>query len=304
MTKKFENGGRRMPPWLIEIAIEPVSPADHQKLGVALEALVADDSTLAVTTDRESGQALLKGMDERHLDASIDRLRRACGFDIAVGAPQVAFRERPTRRVEVAHTHKKTYGPKGEFAVVRIVVEPTEPDAGYVFESKTVGGAVPEEYIPGVEKGLESVLTSGVVAGYPVVDVRVQLIDGKYHDVDSSPWAFEIAARAALREALQKAGSVLLEPIVLVEVVMPEDCADSVIGSLNARRGQVLGHDMRGNANVVNARVPLMNMFGYANDLCAMSRGRATFTVQFDHYAPARLPDNDPPFRPAIGMRA
>jgi elongation factor G len=218
----------------------------------------------------------------------------------------VAFRERVTKRAEVKYTYKKQTGGTGQFAEVSIVVEPNEPGAGYVFESKIVGGAVPNEYIPGVEKGLNGVLGSGVVAGFPVVDVKVQLVDGKYHDVDSSVLAFEIAARAAFREALQKGKSVLLEPIMKVEVVTPENYTGLIVGDLNLRRGQIQGQDMRVNANVINAMVPLMNMFGYVNNLCSMSQGRATFTMQFDHYAEAspNINNDDPPFRPAIGMRS
>jgi elongation factor G len=272
---------------VIEIAIEPKSKADQEKLGVALAKLAAEDPSFRVSTDQESGQTILKGMGELHLDIKVDILKRTYKVDANIGAPQVAFRERPTRRVEHDYTHKKQSGGSGQFAAIKIVVEPNEPGKGYEFESKVVGGAVPKEYIPGVEKGLESVLTSGVVAGFPVVDVKVQLIDGKYHDVDSSALAFEIAARAAFREALQKAKSVLLEPIMKVEVVTPEDYTGSVIGDLNSRRGQIQGQDMRGNANVINAMVPLMNMFGYVNNLRSMSQGRATFTMQFDHYAEA-----------------
>jgi elongation factor G len=304
MTVKSEYAGHRAPPWLIEIAIEPSLMVDQQKLGVALATLVADEPTLAVATDHESGQTILKGMDESHLDASIDSLRRICGFNVRVGAPQVAFRERPTRRVEVEYIHKKTYGPKGEFAAVKIVVAPNAPGAGYVFISKISDSVVPEEYIPGVEKGLSSVLTSGVVAGFPVVDLKVELVDGKYHDVDSSVRAFEVASRAAFREALQKAGSVLLEPIMKVEVMTPEDCIGAIIGDLNRRRGRIQGQDMRGNASLIAATVPLMKMFGHVPALRAVSRGRATFAMQFDHYAPAPPNDNGPPFRPAVGMRA
>jgi len=272
---------------VIEIAIEPKSKADQEKLGVALAKLAAEDPSFRVSTDQESGQTILKGMGELHLDIKVDILKRTYKVDANIGAPQVAFRERPTKRVEHSYVHKKQSGGSGQFAALTIVVEPNERGKGYEFESKVVGGAVPKEYIPGVEKGLESVLTSGVVAGFPVVDVKVQLIDGKYHDVDSSALAFEIAARAAFREALQKAKSVLLEPIMKVEVVTPEDYTGSVIGDLNSRRGQIQGQDMRGNANVINAMVPLMNMFGYVNNLRSMSQGRATFTMQFDHYAEA-----------------
>jgi elongation factor G len=272
---------------VIEIAIEPKSKADQEKLGIALAKLAAEDPSFRVSTDHESGQTILKGMGELHLDIKVDILKRTYKVDANIGAPQVAFRERPTRRVEHNYVHKKQSGGSGQFAAVTIVVEPAEPGAGFQFDSKVVGGAVPKEYIPGVEKGIESVLTSGVVAGFPVVDVKVDLIDGKYHDVDSSALAFEIASRAAFREALQKAKSVLLEPIMKVEVVTPEDYTGSVIGDLNSRRGQIQGQDMRGNANVINAMVPLMNMFGYVNNLRSMSQGRATFTMQFDHYAEA-----------------
>ena len=244
-------------------------------------------------------------MGELHLDIKVDILRRTYKVDANIGAPQVAFRERVTKRAEVKYTHKKQTGRTGQFAEVSIVVEPNEPGKGYEFESKIGGGAVPKEFIPGVEKGIGSVLSCGVVAGFPVVDVRVQLVDAKYHDVDSSARAFEIASRAAFRDALQKGKSVLLEPIMKVEVVTPEDCIGSVIGDLNSRCGQIQDQGMRGNANVVNAMVPLMQMFGYVNNLRSMSQGRATFRMQFDHYAPIPpSPEDDPPFRPAIGMRA
>ena len=272
---------------VIEIAIEPKSKADQEKLGVALAKLAAEDPSFRVSTDQESGQTILKGMGELHLDIKVDILKRTYKVDANIGAPQVAFREKITKPAEVDYTHKKQTGGTGQFARVKFIVEPTEPGAGFQFESKIVGGAVPKEYIPGVEKGLQSVMTSGVVAGFPVVDVKVSLIDGAYHDVDSSALAFEIASRAAFRDALQKGKSVLLEPIMKVEVVTPEDYTGSVIGDLNSRRGQIQGQDMRGNANVINAMVPLMNMFGYVNNLRSMSQGRATFTMQFDHYAEA-----------------
>ncbi len=275
---------------VIEIAIEPKSKADQEKLGVALAKLAAEDPSFRVSTDHESGQTILKGMGELHLDIKVDILKRQYKVDANIGAPQVAFREKITKTAEVDYTHKKQTGGTGQFARVKIVVEPTEPGKGFEFESKIVGGNVPKEYIPGVEKGLNSVLNSGVVAGFPVVDVKVSLIDGAYHEVDSSALAFEIASRAALREALQKGKSVLLEPIMKVEVVTPEDYTGSVIGDLNSRRGQIQGQDMRGNANVIDAMVPLMNMFGYVNNLRSMSQGRATFTMQFDHYA--ELPAN------------
>jgi elongation factor G len=269
---------------VIEIAIEPKSKADQEKLGVALAKLVAEDPSFRVTTDQESGQTILKGMGELHLEIKVDILKRSYKVDANIGAPQVAYREKITKRITVDYTHKKQTGGSGQFARVKIVAEPLPPAGGFEFENEVVGGTVPKEYIPGVEKGLESVLGSGVLAGFPVVDLKVTLIDGAYHDVDSSALAFEICARAALREALQKGSPVLLEPIMKVEVVTPEDYTGSVIGDLNSRRGQIQGQDMRGNANVVNAMVPLANMFGYVSNLRSMSQGRATFTMQFDHY--------------------
>jgi elongation factor G len=275
---------------VIEIAIEPKSKADQEKLGVALAKLAAEDPSFRVSTDQESGQTILKGMGELHLDIKVDILKRTYKVDANIGAPQVAFREKITQRVEHGYTHKKQTGGSGQFAQIKIIAEPTQPGAPFEFENEIIGGAVPKEFIPGVEKGLESVLGSGVVAGFPVVDLKVTLIDGKYHDVDSSALAFEICARQCLKEALQMAKPVLLEPIMKVEVVTPEDYTGSVIGDLNSRRGQIQGQDMRGNANVINAMVPLMNMFGYVNNLRSMSQGRATFTMQFDHYS--ELPAN------------
>ena len=275
---------------VIEIAIEPKSKADQEKLGVALAKLAAEDPSFRVSTDQESGQTILKGMGELHLDIKVDILRRTYKVDANIGAPQVAYRERISKPVTVDYTHKKQTGGTGQFAQVKIVAEPLPAGTGFMFENEIVGGAVPKEYIPGVEKGLESVLGAGILAGFPVVDIKVTLIDGRYHDVNSSALAFEIASRAALREALQKGGSVLLEPIMKVEVVTPEDYTGSVIGDLNSRRGQIQGQDMRGNANVINAMVPLANMFGYVNNLRSMSQGRATFTMQFDHYE--QVPNN------------
>jgi elongation factor G len=269
---------------VIEIAIEPKSKADQEKLGVALAKLVAEDPSFRVTTDQESGQTILKGMGELHLDIKVDILKRTYKVEANIGAPQVAYREKITRAVTHEYTHKKQTGGSGQFAQIKIIAEPLPAGGGFVFENEVVGGTVPKEYIPGVEKGLESVLGSGVLAGFPVVDLKVRLIDGKYHDVDSSALAFEICARACLREALQKGAPVLLEPIMKVEVVTPEDYTGSVIGDLNSRRGQIQGQDRRGNANVINAMVPLANMFGYVSNLRSMSQGRATFTMQFDHY--------------------
>jgi len=272
---------------VIEIAVEPKSKADQEKLGIALSKLAAEDPSFRVSTDQESGQTILKGMGELHLDIKVDILKRTYKVDANIGAPQVAYRERLTKRVEIDYTHKKQTGGTGQFARVIIIFEPNEPGAGNVFESKIVGGAVPKEYIPGVEKGINSVMGSGILAGFPVVDVKATLIDGGFHDVDSSVLAFEIASRAAFREALQKGASVLLEPIMKVEVVTPEDYVGSVIGDLNSRRGQIQGQDMRANAVVIDAMVPLANMFGYVNTLRSMSQGRANYTMQFDHYEQA-----------------
>ena len=270
---------------VIEIAIEPKSKADQEKLGVALAKLVAEDPSFRVTTDQESGQTIIKGMGELHLDIKVDILKRTYKVDANIGAPQVAYREKITRTATVDYVHKKQTGGHGQFAKVKIVAEPGAPGSGFAFENDVVGGAVPKEFIPAVEKGLEGQMSSGVLAGFPVVDVKVSLVDGDSHEVDSSAMAFEIAARAAMREALQKGGPVLLEPVMKVEVVTPEDYTGSVIGDLNSRRGQIQGQDMRGNANVITAMVPLANMFSYVNNLRSMSQGRATFTMQFDHYA-------------------
>src|ERR1700691_3370594 len=269
---------------VIEIAIEPKSKADQEKLGVALAKLAAEDPSFRVSTDQESGQTILKGMGELHLDIKIDILRRTYKVDANIGAPQVAYREKLTRRVEIDEVHKKQTGGTGQYAKVSIIFEPNTPGAGNVFESKIVGGAIPKEFIPGVEKGINSVMGSGILAGFPVVDVKATLIDGGYHDVDSSVLAFEICARAAFRRALREGHSVLLEPIMKVEVTTPEDYTGSVMGDLLGRRGQVQGQDMRGNAVVINAMVPLANMFSYVNQLRSMSQGRANYTMQFDHY--------------------
>jgi elongation factor G len=270
---------------VIEIAVEPKTKGDQEKLGVALSRLAAEDPSFRVSTDQESGQTILKGMGELHLDIKVDILRRTYKVDVAVGQPQVAYRETITRSINHAYTHKKQSGGSGQFAHVEFDISPSGVGKGNHFEAKIVGGAVPKEYIPGVEKGYESVLTSGPLIGFPVVDVTVQLVDGKYHDVDSSALAFEIATRAGLREAFRMAGPVLLEPIMKVEVVSPEEYLGSVIGDINSRRGQIIGTDTRGNAQVVNAMVPLANMFGYVNQLRSMSQGRAQYTMQFDHYA-------------------
>ncbi len=272
---------------VIEMAIEPKSKGDQEKMAIALGKLAAEDPSFRVSTDQESGQTIIKGMGELHLDIKVDILKRTHKVEVNVGAPQVAYRETITRSVDHDYTHKKQSGGSGQFARIKFTVQPNEPGKGFEFESKIIGGTVPKEYIPGVEKGLESVIGSGPLAGFPVVDVKVTLTDGAYHEVDSSAIAFEIAARQGLREAFQKkeAGAVLLEPIMKVEVVTPEDFTGSVIGDLNSRRGQIQGQDMRGNANVVNAMVPLANMFGYVNTLRSFSQGRASFSMSFDHYA-------------------
>jgi elongation factor G len=269
---------------VIEIAVEPKSKADQEKMGLALARLAAEDPSFRVETDIESGQTIMKGMGELHLDILVDRMRREFKVEANIGAPQVAYRETISREAEIDYTHKKQTGGTGQFARVKLVITPVEPGVGYSFESKIVGGAVPKEYIPGVEKGIKSVMDSGPLAGFPVIDFKVALIDGAFHDVDSSVLAFEIASRAAMREGLKKAGAKLLEPIMKVEVVTPEEYTGGIIGDLTSRRGMVQGQDTRGNANVINAMVPLANMFGYINNLRSMSSGRAVFTMLFDHY--------------------
>ncbi len=275
---------------VIEVAVEPKTKADQEKMGMALNRLAQEDPSFRVTTDPESGQTIIKGMGELHLEIIVDRMKREFKVEANVGAPQVAYRETITRRAEVDYTHKKQTGGSGQFARVKIVLEPLDPGTGFEFDSKVVGGSVPKEYIPGVEKGLRSVLDNGVLAGFPIIDLKVTLIDGAYHEVDSSALAFEIASRAAFREGAQKAAPKLLEPIMKVEVVSPEDYVGGVIGDLTSRRGQILGQEMRGNATVINSMVPLANMFGYVNTLRSMSQGRAQFTMQFDHYA--QVPQN------------
>jgi elongation factor G len=275
---------------VIEIAVEPKTKADKEKMGIALARLAAEDPSFRVETDFESGQTIMKGMGELHLDILVDRMKREFKVEANIGAPQVAYRETIGHETEHTYTHKKQSGGSGQFAEVKLVISPTQPGEGYSFESRIVGGAVPKEYIPGVEKGIKSVMDSGPLAGFPVIDFKVALIDGKFHDVDSSVLAFEIASRMCMREGLRKAGAKLLEPIMKVEVVTPEEYTGGVIGDLTSRRGMVQGQDSRGNANVINAFVPLANMFGYINTLRSMSSGRAQFTMQFDHYEP--VPQN------------
>jgi len=270
---------------VIEIAIEPKTKADQEKMGIALNRLAAEDPSFRVKSDEESGQTIIAGMGELHLDIIVDRMKREFKVEANIGQPQVAYRETITRSAEIDYTHKKQSGGAGQFARVKIIFEPHEGD-DFQFESKIVGGAVPKEYIPGVQKGIDSVMGSGPLAGFPMLGVKATLVDGAYHDVDSSVLAFEIAARAAFREGAQKAGAQLLEPIMKVEVVTPEDYVGDVIGDLNSRRGQISGTEARGIATVVNANVPLANMFGYVNSLRSMSQGRAQYTMQFDHYEP------------------
>jgi elongation factor G len=275
---------------VIEIAVEPKTKNDQEKMSQGLARLAAEDPSFRVETDLESGQTIMKGMGELHLDILVDRLKREFKVEANIGAPQVAYRETIGHEIEHTYTHKKQSGGSGQFAEVKLVISPTEPGEGYSFESKIVGGAVPREYIPGVEKGIKSVMDSGPLAGFPVIDFKVALIDGKFHDVDSSVLAFEIAARMAMREGLRKAGAKLLEPIMKVEVVTPEEYTGSIIGDLTSRRGMVQGQDTRGNAIAIACMVPLANMFGYINNLRSMSSGRAQFTMQFDHYDP--VPQN------------
>ncbi|GHC75985.1 elongation factor G [Limoniibacter endophyticus] len=276
---------------VIQIAIEPKTKGDQEKMGLALNRLAAEDPSFRVKSDTESGQTIIAGMGELHLDILVDRMKREFKVEANVGAPMVAYRETITRSVEQDYTHKKQSGGTGQFARVKIIFEPNTPDENgevkdFAFESKIVGGAVPKEYIPGVQKGIESVMSSGPVAGYPMQGVKATLIDGAFHDVDSSVLAFEIAARAAFREAAGKAGAQLLEPIMKVEVVTPEEYVGTIIGDLSGRRGIVQGQEMRGNAIVVNAMVPLANMFKYIDTLRSSSQGRAQYTMQFDHYEP------------------
>jgi elongation factor G len=270
---------------VIEIAVEPKTKADHDKMSTALQRLAAEDPSFRVASDPESGQTVIKGMGELHLEIIVDRMKREFSVDANIGAPQVAYRETISKAVDIDYTHKKQTGGAGQFARVQIHFEPLEPGGGFEFESKVFGGSVPREYIPGVQKGISDSRESGILAGFPVIDFKATLFDGASHDVDSSVMAFELAARAAFREAMQKAGPKLLEPMMKVEVVTPEDYMGDIIGDLNSRRGNVTSMDQRGNARVINALVPLANMFGYINTLRSSSQGRAQFTMQFDHYA-------------------
>jgi len=269
---------------VIEVAIEPKTKADQEKMGMALVRLAQEDPSFRVSTDQESGQTILKGMGELHLEIKVDILKRTYKVEANVGAPQVAYRETLSKPVTVDYTHKKQTGGSGQFARVKLEFEPLPPGSGFVFENDVVGGSVPKEFIPAVEKGLKAQKESGLLAGFPVIDFQARLIDGAYHEVDSNALTFDIAARAAFRELASKGAVKLLEPVMKVEVVTPEDFLGGVIGDLNSRRGQVQGTDSRGNAQVVTAMVPLANMFGYINTLRSMSQGRAQYSMQFDHY--------------------
>jgi elongation factor G len=270
---------------VIEIAVEPKTKVDQEKMGQALARLAAEDPSFRVASDEESGQTIIKGMGELHLDIIVDRMKREFGVEANIGAPQVAYRETIRSEIDVDYTHKKQSGGSGQFARIKVTFEPLPPGSGYEFTSKVVGGNVPKEFIPGVEKGFKSSLETGPLAGFPVTDLKINLYDGASHDVDSSVMAFEIAARAAFREGVMKAKPCLLEPIMKVEVVTPEDYMGDIIGDLNSRRGAVGSMDQRGNARVISCMVPLANMFGYVNTLRSMSQGRAQFSMHFNHYA-------------------
>jgi elongation factor G len=287
---------------LIEIKVEPKSKTDTEKLVSALASLVRSDPNAFCTVDAQSGEILIGGANELHLEKIVQELMSQ-GVAINVGAPQVAYRETISRKTTVDYTHKRLTGGTGQFARVILEIEPNQNGAGYAFECRIVDGAVPREFVPGVEMGLNSVMGSGILVGFPVVDIKIALVGGAYHEVDSSAIAFEIASRAALREGLQKAGAILLEPIMKVEVTSPEDYLGGVIGDLHWRRGQIMGTSSRGNAQIVNAMVPLANMFGYINKLRSMSQERASYTMTYSHYQAVETPGTDD-FPPAIGMRA
>jgi elongation factor G len=269
---------------VIEVAVEPKTKADQEKMGLALSRLAKEDPSFRVSSDNESGQTVISGMGELHLDILVDRMKREFKVEANVGAPQVAYRETFSKEAEIDYTHKKQSGGAGQFARLKIIITPNQPGEGYNFKSEIVGGSIPKEYIPGVEKGIESVKETGALAGFPIIDFSVRLVDGAYHDVDSSVMAFEIAARAAFREVCRDAGIKLLEPIMKVEVVTPEEHLGDIIGDLNSRRGQISGTETRGPSTVIDSMVPLANMFGYVNTLRSMSQGRAVFTMLFDHY--------------------
>jgi len=269
---------------VIELSVEPKTKADQEKMGIALNRLSAEDPSFRVSTDHESGQTIIKGMGELHLDIIVDRMRREFKVEANVGAPQVAYREYLAKPVDLDYTHKKQSGGTGQFGRVKVKITPGERGSGIVFKDEIKGGNIPKEYIPAIEKGMRETAATGSLVGFPIIDFEILLYDGAYHDVDSSALAFEIAGRGAMREAAQKSGIKLLEPIMSVEVVTPEEFMGDVIGDLNSRRGQIQGTDSRGNAQVVEAMVPLANMFGYVNQLRSFTQGRAQYTMQFSHY--------------------
>lgn len=293
---------------LLEMAVEPKMAANHERMMNALRELAGDDPSFHAATDPESGQTIIKGMSEPHLDIKIDLLRRQHMIDVNIGAPQIAYRETITRLAEIDYIHNKQAGGTIQFARVKLIIEPGEENSGLVFVVEAGSDAVPKEYLPGVERGLQSVLTSGTIVGFPMVHMKVLLSDGACHESDSSEIAFEIASRTAIREAITKAGPVLLEPIMKVEVVSPAEYLQSVIGDLHSRRGQIADTTSRSDAQVVNALVPLAHMFGYVNDLHSMSEGRATYTMQFAHYREVNRssnnPDPDDTWPAAMALRA
>ncbi|MCW5646181.1 MAG: elongation factor G, partial [Sphingopyxis sp.] len=275
---------------VIELSVEPKTKADQEKMGIALSRLAAEDPSFRVSTDHESGQTIIKGMGELHLDILVDRMKREFKVEANVGAPQVAYRESLAKPVDVDYTHKKQSGGSGQFGRVKVSVAPGERGSGITFIDEIKGGNIPREYIPSVEKGMRESAENGHMIGFPIIDFEIRLTDGAYHDVDSSALAFEIAGRAAMREVAAKAGIKLLEPVMKVEVVTPEEFMGDVIGDLNSRRGQIQGTDSRGNAQVVEAMVPLANMFGYVNQLRSFTQGRAQYSMQFSHYE--EVPNN------------
>jgi elongation factor G len=295
-----------MAPDVLEIAVQPKTKADHEKMGVALDRLAAEDPSFRVTIDHESGQTIIKGTDELYLEILIDRMRREFKLEADVGAPQVAYRETLARPVEVDYTHKKHSGRSGQFGRVKVQVAPGARGSGVQFIDKIKGGNIPREYIPSIEKGMRKTAAAGLLLGFPIIDFEIHLIDGAYHDVDSSPLAFEITGCGAMREAAQKAGIKILEPIMKVEVVTPEDYLGGVIGGINSRRGQIQGTDSRGNVQVVEAMAPLANMFGYLKELHALTDCKATASMSFERYVFVEFQGTDPDdtFPAAAALRA
>jgi elongation factor G len=292
-------------PFLVEVAIEPKSASDREMLDIALAKMVFEDPSFTVSVDHESGQTLLKGADELFLDRKIEILRRTYKVEANVGAPQVAYRETITCAVDVDHTHARALGGRGEFARVKIRFEPGEQGSGCMLVNATVDGAVPDEFIPGFRKGIESAADNGLLAGFPVIDFKATLYDGAYHDVDSSASTFAAASRAAFRQLRERGAPTLLEPIMKVEVVTPDEYLAHIIGDLNSRRGQIQAVETRGGIQNITVFVPLANMFRYGDTLRSIAQGRADFSMTYDHYGPVETPDSDPPtFSPAIGMRA